>query len=235
LAARPDAFNGKCPAVIQFLGTIELRAAGQIQFKFVRSDGAQSPVQTMKFLTANRKAVSYTWSLGGPALPTYTGWVAIEIVAPEPIAGKRSNQAEFRIQCVENQAAKPDLGMCGFLKIGKQAREVKWNDTIVLTPDDATAISGGKPVFEIYYCYKEINGTAVLGPFKNKIFFNDKLVSQQTGLSLDAKEIKNVHTQAYCGPKEGFLQIKIDADNAVAESREDNNFHFIANLKFQGF
>jgi len=48
-------------------------------------------------------------------------------------------------------------------------------------------------------------------------------------------EIKNVHTQAYLGPQDGKLQIKIDADDEVAESREDNNFHFYVNIKFEGF
>jgi len=87
----------------------------------------------------------------------------------------------------------------------------------------------------VYYAYREYNGAAVAGPFKNKILFNGKLVSQQTNLSAGPSKIKNVHTQAYLGPQNGKLQIKIDADNEVSESREDNNFGFTVNLKFSGF
>ncbi len=128
----------------------------------------------------------------------------------------------------------PDLGMYGFLKIGKRKRMVKWGKTIVLTPADATRFSRGYPVFEIYYSYREYNNVSS-GTFKNKIFFNGKLVSQQTHLRLNAFQIKDVHTQAYLEPKNGKLEIHIDADDDVAESREDNNFHFSVNIIFKDF
>ncbi len=133
----------------------------------------------------------------------------------------------------EAKTTKTDLGMYGFLQIGKNKKEVQWNGTITLTPTDATLISGGKPAFEIYYAYREYNGGTASG-FNNKIFFNDKLVSQQTNLSVGATEIKPVHTQAYLGPQNGRLQIKIDADNQVSETREDNNFGFYVNVNFEG-
>lgn len=134
----------------------------------------------------------------------------------------------------EAKTTKPDLGMYGFLQIGKAKKQVKWNETITLTPADATLISGGKPAFEIYYAYREYNGGTASG-FKNKIFFNNQLVSQQANLSVGAKQIKPVHTQAYLGPQNGRLQIKIDADNQVSETREDNNSNFFVNVNFQGF
>jgi len=149
--------------------------------------------------------------------------------------GNEKNNVSFcRIKVVSSTVARPDLGMYGFLEIGKKKRQVKWGNSIVLTPNDATLVSQGKPAFEVYYSYREYNGVAASG-FKNKIFFNDKLRSQQTKLSVGPKQIKNVHTQAYLGPENGKLQIKIDADNEVNESREDNNFHFYVNLQFKGF
>jgi hypothetical protein len=128
----------------------------------------------------------------------------------------------------------PDLGMYGFLKIGKNQREVKWGKTIILTPADATLISAGKPAFEVYYACREYNGVAST-TFKNKIFFNNNVASIQSNLKLGPMEIKNIHTQAYLGPMDGTLKINIDADNEVTESREDNNFNFTVFLKFQGF
>lgn len=128
----------------------------------------------------------------------------------------------------------PDLGMYGFLKLGKFKKEVKWGRTIVLTPADATLISNGKPAFEVYYAYREFQGVPASG-FKNKVYFNNKVVSIQSSLSLKPKEIKHVHTQAYLGPNNGKLEIHIDDENNIRESREDNNFHFFVYLKFRGF
>lgn len=364
LTAAPASYSGKCPADIHFNGSITAKKAGKVQYKFLRSDGAFATIHTLNFEAPGTKNVSTTWTLGGAALPTYTGWEAIQIVYPTNV---ESNHANFSVKCetapqgkpdlvirqfglkdwgkceaghavftfqvtIANigtaaspavpdkalvqtmdqhgngwgngvpvgaippggsqtvmvpvyylqadpnhmsaaaphpfkavadplhlvaeanegnnesgviqvdprricQAAgkKPDLGMYSFLKIGKQQKQVQWNQTITLTPADATLVSGGKPAFEVYYAYREYNGVAVAGPFKNKISFNGSLVSQQTGLSTGPSEIKNVHTQAYLGPQDGELQIKIDADNEVSESREDNNFNFKVNLKFSGF
>lgn len=233
LAANPVSFSGKCPAMITFNGQITVTEPGRIQYKFIRSDGATAPVQTIEFAQGGSKPVSTTWTLGGASLPTYEGWEAIQVVYPQQV---QSNKAAFKVRCADVQAVKkPDVGMYGFLKIGKFKKEVKWNETIVLTPDDATLVSGGKPAFEVYYACREYNGVAVPGPFKNKIFFNGNLVSQQTNLALTPSEIKDIHTQAYLGPQDGRLQIKIDADNEVNESREDNNFNFFVNLKFRGF
>jgi hypothetical protein len=127
-----------------------------------------------------------------------------------------------------------DLGTYGFLKIGKNKKEVKWNETVVLTPEDATLISGGKAAFEISYSYREYNGFSASG-FRNSLLFNGQEVTQQTNLSIGPKEIKEVHTQAYFGLQDGKLQIKIDADNAIPEIREDNNFNFFVTIKFKGF
>lgn len=346
LSADPVTYTGRCPAKITFKGRISASERGQVQYKFIRSDGANAPVRTINFTKAGSKPVSTTWTLGGAGLPSYSGWEAIQIVYPYSV---QSNKAHFKVSCqsptprkqpdliiskinfspgkpttsdeitfwvfVKNagnakarpsilsfrvggestpqrvkvpalppgkefrhqrkvkltvaqnyqvtaradaankvkesnegnnttikrfkvtqaQTAKlPDVGMSGFLKIGKQKREVQWNQTIVLTPADATLISNGKPAFDLYYTCREYDGVAS-GTFKNRIYFNGKLVSSQTSISLSALQIRPIHTQAYLGPQDGKLQIKIDADNDVAESDEGNNFNFYVNIRFQGF
>jgi hypothetical protein len=346
LSADPVRYAGRCPAKITFKGRISASERGRVQYKFIRSDGANAPVQTINFTKAGSKPVSTTWTLGGAGLPSYSGWEAIQIVYPYSV---QSNKAHFKVSCqghtprkqpdlivskinfspgrpttsdeitfwvfVKNtgnakarpsvlsfrvggestpqrvkvptlspgkefrhqrkvkltvaqnyqvtaradaankvkesnegnnttikrfkvtqaQTAKlPDVGMRGFLKIGKQKREVQWNQTIVLTPADAKLISNGKPAFDLYYTCREYDGVAT-GTFKNRIYFNGKLVSSQTSISLTALQIRPIHTQAYLGPQDGKLQIKIDADNDVAESDEGNNFNFYVNIRFQGF
>ncbi|HKK06462.1 MAG TPA: CARDB domain-containing protein [Gammaproteobacteria bacterium] len=386
LSATPRSYSGKCPAKITFTGAITAKRTGRVQYKFLRSDGANAPVHTIEFTKPGTRRVSTTWTLGGASLPSYSGWQSIQILYPQQA---QSNKAHFKVKCAQatrpsgglpdlrvrlaapasaragtdigrqvkleayntgraaalgtdrarsngymidlvlsrdrnmpsgwasysanfhedvllrggrvsntktlnpgqhevyrvgagipadtpagayylcakvdsgnkiresnernnvacrpiriqgggassgqTGAKKPDLGMYGYLRIGKQKRLVQWNQTITLTPADAHLISGGKPAFDLYYAYREYNGVAASGPFKNKIFFNGKLVSQQTNLSAAAGAIRQIHTQAYLGPQPGQLQIKIDADNEVAESREDNNFHFYVNVRFSGF
>lgn len=375
LSVTPASHAGACPHKFTFNGVVRSRRAGRVQIKFIRSDGANAPVQTLNFARPGAKRVSTTWTLGGPGM-RYDGWQAIQIIYPQQVT---SNRAHFRLRCaggsgarrlpdlivkdlrlardcrllvtianagnggvpesayhrtqgaavqmyrgskawggirlfavdpgkklkspgtevthtwfpnaanlklkpgvhpmravVDNNNAvtesnegnnsrterlscgrvvrpgtpggrppgrpgarptrnRPDLGMYGFLRIGKNKRQVKWNETIVLTPADATLISGGRPAFEVYYSYREYDNVAVAGPFKNKIFFRGNLVSQQTNLSAGPKEIKPIHTQAYLGPQNGQLSIRIDADNEVAESRENNNGPFTVNLRFRGF
>lgn len=100
LSASPTGFQGACPATIRFAGDIRAAKPGKVQFKFVRSDGASSPVQTLLFSTPGSKPISTTWTLGGGAVPHYQGWLAIQFVHPQT---DRSLPANFSIQC----ASKP--------------------------------------------------------------------------------------------------------------------------------
>jgi hypothetical protein len=96
LTANPPSFVGKCPAVITFNGQITSSAPGRVQYKFIRSDGANAPVQTLEFAQPGSMPVSTTWTLGGPGLPTYAGWEAIQVIYPQQV---QSNKAEFNVQC----------------------------------------------------------------------------------------------------------------------------------------
>lgn len=230
LKATPEHYQGKCPAVIRFDGSITVSLATTVKYRFTRSDNAVAPEQTLVFAAPGTKPVSTTWTLGGPGLPSYEGWQAIEVSAP---LAASSNRAAFKVTCLE-EGKKPDLGAYGFLQIGKHKKEVRWNETLVLTPEDAILVSNGRPAFELYYACREFNGVAAPGPFKNKWTFNGADASIQSALSLSPSEIRNIHTQAYLGTTEGTLELKIDADGNVAEAREDNNV-FRVKLVFRGF
>lgn len=111
LNASPTRYSGKCPGVITFKGTISARKAGRVQYKFIRSDGAFAPIQTLSFAAPGTKHVSTTWTLGGPGLPSYNGWEAIQIVYP---ASVQSNHANFSLRCGGQARAKPDLVIRAF-------------------------------------------------------------------------------------------------------------------------
>ncbi len=199
------------------------------------------PAKTLKTPGAS---VSHVWFPMAANLQLAAGTHTIKVTVDNNNAVAESNEGNNtltrRLTCRSAAAgqptgALPDLGMYGYLRIGKQQKLVEWNRTITLTPADATLVSNGKPAFEVYYAYREYRGVNVPGPFKNKIYFNGNLVSQQTNLSAGPSQVKQVHTQAYLGPQSGQLEIKIDADNEVTEAREDNNGPFKVNIRFVGF
>ncbi len=111
LKAIPESYSGKCPAKIRFEGKITVTGVTRsikVQYKFTRSDGALAPVETLVFDHDGSKTVSTTWTLGGPGLPSYTGWEAIRIVYPQELD---SNHADFSVTCAEQPAVKPPMGV----------------------------------------------------------------------------------------------------------------------------
>ena len=92
LTASPAAYSGNCPTTINFRGMITASEAGRVQYKFIRSDGANAPVQTLSFTAPGTKPVNTTWMLGR----SYTGWEAVKIVYPQEV---ESNKANFKITC----------------------------------------------------------------------------------------------------------------------------------------
>jgi hypothetical protein len=96
LSANPASYNGTCPTIIKFNGSITAEKAGRVQYKFIRSDNAFAPIQTIEFTAPGTKQVDTTWTLGGPALPHYSGWQAVQIVYPTNIQSKK---ATFSIRC----------------------------------------------------------------------------------------------------------------------------------------
>jgi len=107
LTASPLSYTGKCPAVIKFTGMISATEPTSVQYKFIRSDGASAPVQTLVFEKPGKKPVTTTWTLGGTELQTYEGWEAIRIISPRQVV---SNRAKFSITCSGQQPGRePDL------------------------------------------------------------------------------------------------------------------------------
>jgi len=115
LKATPETYSGKCPAVIKFEGEIVVKNITKppfkVQYKFLRSDGAFAPVQTLNFEKDGLKKVNTTWTLGGSSLPTYSGWEAIKVVYPQDV---ESNKANFKIECKAEAQKKPDLVIRSF-------------------------------------------------------------------------------------------------------------------------
>jgi hypothetical protein len=91
--AAPGKISASCPYTIQFKGSIEASAACTVKFKFIRSDGALKPVQTLSFLGPGTKMVTDSWSLG----LSLSGWEAIQVLTPVAVI---SNHADFKLTCM---------------------------------------------------------------------------------------------------------------------------------------
>ncbi|MGA6829082.1 hypothetical protein ACO9S2_15920 [Nitrospira sp. NS4] len=121
LQATPTNYEGPVPALITFEGTIEvngLAADCTLQYRFLRSDGAYD--RNKRLIEVKKPGgvfpVSTTWTL---APPQYTGWEAIEVVAPERVV---SNRASFSVKCW-----RPDLTVNTFqVHVNTQDRSVKF-------------------------------------------------------------------------------------------------------------
>jgi tetratricopeptide (TPR) repeat protein len=95
LRADPVDYVGACPVRITFSGRISVNGSGTVSYKFLRSDGAIAPTQTLTFDGPGSQDISTTWDLGGSGM-TYSGWEQIQILDPQSLT---SNQAAFNIQC----------------------------------------------------------------------------------------------------------------------------------------
>jgi hypothetical protein len=90
-----------CPVTINFTATISATnwsstANRQVQYKWIRSDGADAPTQTLNFPAGGptTQTVTDTWQLGANG----QRWEAIQISYP-PLSNATSNHAVFTLTC----------------------------------------------------------------------------------------------------------------------------------------
>lgn len=103
--ASPPMYFGSCPGTIKFTGVIDSDRAGPHKFQWYRSDGAKGPVQTLWFRPhSGPVTITDTWTLGGPGLPSFSGWEAVHMIFP---AAPDSNRAKFTLRCAPRAAPPP--------------------------------------------------------------------------------------------------------------------------------
>jgi len=68
-----------------------------VKYKWLRSDGAGAPEQTLTYTEAGMQTVNDSWTRG-PLAPgsSTSGWERIEITSP---GSALSNKAEFTLSC----------------------------------------------------------------------------------------------------------------------------------------
>jgi len=92
LTVNPNVYTGPCPAIISFSAAITANGPGTITYRWERSDGTVSPVQSSTFASAGTQMISTTWTMGGG-----TGWQLLHILTPRDAV---SNPIDFALTCV---------------------------------------------------------------------------------------------------------------------------------------
>ncbi|MDE2134286.1 MAG: hypothetical protein KGM97_09045 [Alphaproteobacteria bacterium] len=111
LSATPTSYTGVCPAVITFNGTIVVNGTfnspppyvDQVGYQFQRSDGAIAPISyfTVHGSGPFTHPVSTTWTLGGAALPSYSGWQRLHVWLTHGGANVTGANANFTVHCLQ--------------------------------------------------------------------------------------------------------------------------------------
>jgi hypothetical protein len=209
LTASPLSHTDKCPAVIKFTGMISVTAPTTVQYKFIRSDGASAPVQTLVFDKPGKKPVTTTWTLGGPELPTYEGWEAIKIISPRQVA---SNKASFSITCAGQQPGnKPDLVIEG-IRLDR--------DCNVMVK--VRNVGKGKIPDEVWTVHSP-ESSAVYLTINKKGWGGDAIWRFDPGKNLQDPGGTVVYRSTLKVSGSAVVNAQIDHTHQVAESNETNN------------
>lgn len=85
-------FAGTCPKRFTFTGTITASEPGTISYKWERSDGTATPLETLIFTGSGSLTVVNAWDVAS----TGNGWARVKTMSPNEVT---SNQAGFTLTC----------------------------------------------------------------------------------------------------------------------------------------
>jgi len=88
----PQFFTGACPKSYICSAIISANGPGTVTYRWERSDGGSSPLQTASFAAAGPLAVTTGWARN----TTGNHWVRVRTVSPNEVL---SNQANFTLDC----------------------------------------------------------------------------------------------------------------------------------------
>ncbi len=88
----PSTFTGACPKTFTFNATITATGPGTVTYRWERSDGGYSDVQSITFYEAGTKTTTLQWELSTSA----SGWHRIHVLTPYDAA---SNPVYYTLNC----------------------------------------------------------------------------------------------------------------------------------------
>lgn len=93
--ARPAHYDGKCPASIEFDGTIVLHSPATVSYRWERSDRATSHVETAR-MSGGSRLVTTTWKFSRPPGRAFHAAETLHVLSPVNV---RSSPAEVTLVC----------------------------------------------------------------------------------------------------------------------------------------
>jgi hypothetical protein len=95
IVAKPRAYNGPCPASLEFIATIHVsRHPVRVEYQWERSDGGRGRRETIEIRSAGQ-GVTDTWTLGRGGERRVV-WERLHVLAPTGIS---SPEARVRVDC----------------------------------------------------------------------------------------------------------------------------------------
>ena len=88
----PTQYRGSCPVTIDVQGRFRVTGPATVRYRFRRSDGASTPVKTLRVDHAGTYDVWSGWTLGRD----YDGWERLEVLSP---THRFSRRASFSVRC----------------------------------------------------------------------------------------------------------------------------------------
>jgi hypothetical protein len=122
-----------------------------------------------------------------------------------------------------DKGEKPDITSRGGLRIGSVL--IPWGGAApaeLKVPDGAPAGSQAC-VFNATYEMTNLGGGATGAPFTNRLRVDGAVVATSSGLTLNARETKSISTSPSLPAGTHSIELALDDDSSVAESRKDNN------------
>jgi hypothetical protein len=195
---KPANYVGKCPKTFVFIGNITSDKAGIVRYQWKRSDNANAPIKSIRFMKPGTKVVKTSWTLG----KSYAGWQALLVIAPNK---KMSNRAAFKLQCRGGNVAtikpgkirpvrplKPGTIKPGMLTIGcpdPAAYEIKFSIVRKLGPFRARVRVTG--------VIKNVRNKAFQsGPNQAKAYLYQVPAGASSGPAVAQREIRNLRPGA---------------------------------------
>jgi hypothetical protein len=91
VSAEPATYNGSCPKVVKFEGSIKANGAGRVEYRWESESGTGTPM-SYDFAQAGVKYVDMTQTLSN----SKSGWIRLRILSPNNVV---SNKANFDVEC----------------------------------------------------------------------------------------------------------------------------------------
>lgn len=118
-----------------FEGRITVDSPMTVTYRWIRSDGASPPTETLTFSSAGSRTVTSSWQLGKRDHPV-TLWKAVEVLTPNAMT---SNHAEFTVPARGGSVTNVEARVAGLTEVGPN--QIRFSFEGRITADSAMTVT----------------------------------------------------------------------------------------------